>query len=49
MGQIKGMPSPVELLDSALMIASFGQGNDGELYVVDHKGGGIHKIVPGGS
>jgi glucose/arabinose dehydrogenase len=44
----KGVPSPVELLDSKLWISSFGQGNDGELYVVDHKGGGIHKIVPTG-
>ena len=42
----KGVSSPVELLDSKLRIASFGQGNDGELYVVDHKGGGIYKIVP---
>ena len=31
-----------------LSIASFGQGNDGELYVVDIAGGGLHKIVAGG-
>ena len=37
-----------ELLDSPLSIASFGQGNDGELYVVDIQGGGLHKIVPAG-
>jgi uncharacterized repeat protein (TIGR03806 family) len=37
-----------ELLDTALLIASFGQGNDGELYVVDIGGGGLHKIVDGG-
>jgi uncharacterized repeat protein (TIGR03806 family) len=37
-----------ELLDSSLSIASFGQGNDGELYVVDIVGGGLHKIVDGG-
>ena len=36
-----------ELLDTSLSIASFGQGNDGELYVVDITGGGLHKIVPG--
>jgi uncharacterized repeat protein (TIGR03806 family) len=30
-------------------ISSFGQGNDGELYVVDIAGGGLHKIVPAGS
>ena len=29
-------------------IASFGQGNDGELYVVDISGGGLYKIVSGG-
>ena len=37
-----------ELLDTSLSIASFGQGNDGELYVVDIAGGGLHKIVPAG-
>ncbi len=37
-----------ELLDTSLSIASFGQGNDGELYVVDITGGGLHKIVPAG-
>lgn len=36
-----------ELLDTSLAIVSFGQGNDGELYVVDISGGGLHKIVPG--
>ncbi len=37
-----------ELLDTNLAIASFGQGNDGELYVVDINGGGLYKIVDGG-
>jgi uncharacterized repeat protein (TIGR03806 family) len=37
-----------ELLDTSLSIASFGQGSDGELYVVDIAGGGLHKIVPAG-
>ncbi|HUQ51811.1 MAG TPA: PQQ-dependent sugar dehydrogenase, partial [Gammaproteobacteria bacterium] len=42
-----------ELLDTALAISSFGQGNDGELYVV-HIGSGasdgqLYKIVGGGS
>jgi uncharacterized repeat protein (TIGR03806 family) len=37
-----------ELLDtSSLSIASFGQGNDGELYIVDIAGT-LHKIVDGG-
>jgi uncharacterized repeat protein (TIGR03806 family) len=37
-----------QLLDTSLSIASFGQGNDGELYVVDIVGGGLHRIVPAG-
>jgi uncharacterized repeat protein (TIGR03806 family) len=37
-----------QLLDTSLGIASFGQGNDGELYVVDLNGGGLYQIVDGG-
>jgi uncharacterized repeat protein (TIGR03806 family) len=37
-----------ELMDSSLSVSSFGQGNDGELYVVDIAGGGLYKIVPAG-
>ncbi len=37
-----------QLLDTTLGIASFGQGNDGELYVVDLNGGALYKIVDGG-
>jgi uncharacterized repeat protein (TIGR03806 family) len=37
-----------QLLDTSLGIASFGQGNDGELYVVDLNGGALYKIVDGG-
>jgi uncharacterized repeat protein (TIGR03806 family) len=41
-----------DLLDTAFSIASFGQGNDGELYVVHHGSGGpdgqLYKIVDGG-
>jgi uncharacterized repeat protein (TIGR03806 family) len=36
-----------ELLDTNLGISSFGEGNDGELYVVDLNGGGLYKIVDG--
>jgi uncharacterized repeat protein (TIGR03806 family) len=36
-----------ELADTSLSIPSFGEGNDGELYVVDIGGGGLHKLVPG--
>jgi len=38
-----------ELLDTGLGISSFGQGNDGELYVVDINGGALYKIVDGAS
>lgn len=41
----KGFPPPVKLLDSGLRISSFGQGADGELYVVDHQDGGIYRII----
>jgi glucose/arabinose dehydrogenase len=35
-----------QLLDTSLAIASFGEGNDGELYLVDYNGG-LHRIVAG--
>jgi uncharacterized repeat protein (TIGR03806 family) len=38
-----------ELLDTPVSIASFGQGEDGELYVVDFANGGLHRIVAAGS
>jgi uncharacterized repeat protein (TIGR03806 family) len=37
-----------ELLSTGRSISSFGEGNDGELYVVDYGGGGLYKIVDGG-
>jgi uncharacterized repeat protein (TIGR03806 family) len=36
-----------DLLATNFNVSSFGEGNDGELYVVDY-GGGLHKIVPAG-
>jgi uncharacterized repeat protein (TIGR03806 family) len=36
------------LLDTSLLISSFAQSNDGELYVVDYGGGTLRKIVDGG-
>ncbi|MGI9304818.1 MAG: PQQ-dependent sugar dehydrogenase [Gammaproteobacteria bacterium] len=33
------------LIQTSLGIASFGQGNDGELYVVDINGGGLYRLV----
>jgi uncharacterized repeat protein (TIGR03806 family) len=36
--------APTQLLDSELNVSSFGQGNDGELYVVNYNGT-LHRIV----
>jgi uncharacterized repeat protein (TIGR03806 family) len=36
-----------ELVAASFPISSFGEGNDGELYVVDY-GGSLHRIVPAG-
>jgi hypothetical protein len=36
-----------ELIDSDLRIASFGQGHDGELYVIDIFGGGLFRVEQG--
>jgi glucose/arabinose dehydrogenase len=37
--------SPDELIDTNLSIASFGEGNDGELYIVDIGSGTLHQVV----
>ena len=37
--------SPVQLLDTPYNISSFGEGQAGELYIVDHAGGGIYHII----
>jgi glucose/arabinose dehydrogenase len=34
-----------EMLDSSYNISSFGQGNDGELYVVDYSGGHVYRLT----
>jgi glucose/arabinose dehydrogenase len=46
----QGKPSqtPTELRNTSLMISSFGQAEDGTLYVTDLAGGGIYKIVATG-
>ncbi len=46
MGLIDGEPHV--LLASGVRISSFGEDEEGELYVVDH-GGGIYKITPAGT
>lgn len=35
------------LLETGLAIASFGQGNDGEIYLVDIAGGGLYRLMAG--
>ena len=37
--------APIQIDDTSLSISSFGQGNDGELYVLDYFGGGIYQII----
>lgn len=37
-----------QLADTSHFISSFGQGNDGELYVVDYSGGGLYRLVGAG-
>ena len=36
---------PTQLTMTSFNISSFGQGNDGELYVVDYSGGTLHHVV----
>jgi uncharacterized repeat protein (TIGR03806 family) len=35
-----------EMVDTQLRIVSWGEDLDGEIYAVDHQGGGFHKILP---
>jgi uncharacterized repeat protein (TIGR03806 family) len=35
-----------ELVDSSLRIVGFGEDTAGELYLIDHVGGGLHRLVP---
>ncbi len=49
-GRIWGLSpglQPRLLLKTDLAISSFGEGNDGEIYVLDHRRGGIYRLVPG--
>ncbi len=49
-GKIWGLPveggMTQELVDTDLSIVGFGEGADGELYVLDYGSGGIYRIVP---
>jgi len=44
-GGRREQPAARLMLDTELAISAFGQGADGEVYVVDH-GGGIYRLVP---
>jgi uncharacterized repeat protein (TIGR03806 family) len=41
-----GAYAPALLLESGLQIASFAQGRDGELYILDYEQGQIHRLTP---
>jgi hypothetical protein len=40
--------TPVTLAESGLQVASFGEGEDGEIYLVDLGGGGLYRVTAGG-
>lgn len=44
-----GAPGAQVLVESGINIGSFGQGADGEVYVLDYYGGKIKKLVPTGT
>lgn len=44
--QGRGLRKPRLLLKTGLAVSSFGTSRQGELYLLDHGGGGIHQIVP---
>jgi hypothetical protein len=37
--------TPVPLAESGLRVSSFGEGEDGEIYVVDIFGGGLYRVL----
>jgi glucose/arabinose dehydrogenase len=42
-----GELTPVTLAESGLQVASFGEGEDGEIYLVDLGAGGLYRVVAG--
>ena len=44
--KVKKVTDHRELTDTQLRIVSWGEDLDGEIYAVDHQGGGLHRIVP---
>ena len=52
-GRIWTLPSagglvPRQLAETGLRISSFGEGEDGEVYLVDVAGGGVYQVLAGG-
>lgn len=45
-GKTKKVSDHHELVDTQLRIVAWGEAADGELYAVDHQGGGLHRLVP---
>ena len=52
-GTIFGVPAgggtltPMAVAQTGLMISSFGEGEDGEIYLVDLRAGGLYRVVVG--
>ncbi|HEX3146525.1 MAG TPA: PQQ-dependent sugar dehydrogenase [Gemmataceae bacterium] len=44
--KVKKVTDHRELTDTQLRIVAWGEDADGELYAVDHQGGGLHRIIP---
>jgi glucose/arabinose dehydrogenase len=42
-----GTPTPKAVAQTGLLISSFGEGEDGEIYLVDLSGGGLYRVVVG--
>lgn len=47
--EVTGLPEPRPIAQSGFSISSFGQGNDGEIYVLDYFGGGIERLAAAAS
>ena len=41
-----GTPATRVLQDTGLLISSFAEGHDGEVYVLDYSGGGLYRVAP---
>lgn len=44
-----GQPVPIPLLTAGFNVSAFGEAPDGELYLLDFGGGGLHKLIPSAS